>query len=134
MSMIKEQNFGVEIELTGITRCEAAEVVAEYYGTSSRFIGTYYKTYGANDRKGRTWKAMSDGSIQTRKKVDGMIVSANSEYSCEVVTPILQYDDKENFAGLSDKDAERYKEMFYYPHDIISINGNLVVIPYEEER
>ena len=31
---IQGQNFGVEIEMTGITRREAAAVIAEYYGTA----------------------------------------------------------------------------------------------------
>lgn len=54
--MMKKQNFGVEIELTGITREQAANVIATYFGTQARYLGTYYKTYGATDRKGRTWK------------------------------------------------------------------------------
>jgi len=45
MTIIQNQNFGVEIELTGITRGNAAKVIADYYGTSSRYVGTGYKTY-----------------------------------------------------------------------------------------
>lgn len=100
MNMIKNQNFGIEIELTGITRATAAKVIANYFGTTSSYIGTFYKTYGATDRKGRTWKAMSDGSICTERKVAGQIVSASSEYSCEVVSPILQYDDIEDLQNI----------------------------------
>lgn len=98
--MMKKQNYGVEIELTGITREQAAQVIAEYYGTATNYAGTYYQTYAARDRKGRTWKAMSDGSIMTQKKVDGRKVGANGEYSCEVVTPILQYDDLEDLQNI----------------------------------
>ena len=36
---------------------------------------------------------MSDASINCQRKVNGSTVSASKEYSCEVVTPILQYDD-----------------------------------------
>ena len=57
---IQNQNFGVEIELTGITRSHAARIIAMYYGTNSSHVGTCYDTYTATDRKGRTWKAMSD--------------------------------------------------------------------------
>lgn len=98
--MMKKQNYGVEIELTGITREKAARVIAEYYGTTTGYAGTYYRTYTARDRKGRTWKAMSDGSIGTQRKVDGTKVSASGEYSCEVVTPILQYDDLEDLQNV----------------------------------
>ena len=60
---MRTQRFGIEIELTGITREDAAKVIAEYFGTESYYIGTYYKTYGAKDRKGREWKATFDSSI-----------------------------------------------------------------------
>lgn len=100
MSIIKEQNFGIEIELTGITRAQAVSVIANYYGTSTSRIGTYYDTYGATDTKGRTWKAMSDGSITCQKRDGSKVVSATREYSCEVVSPILQYDDIEDLQNI----------------------------------
>lgn len=54
MITIQNQNFGVEIELTGITRQAAAQVITDYYGTiGTRFMGTAYKTYEAVDNKGR---------------------------------------------------------------------------------
>lgn len=98
--MIKNQNFGVEIELTGITRQQAASIIANYFGTTSRYIGTYYKTWGATDRKSRTWKAMSDASIRTQRKVNGRTVNASHDYSCELVTPILQYEDLEDLQNI----------------------------------
>ena len=98
--MMKRQNFGVEIELTGITRQRAAKVIAKYFDGEVRFAGTYYKTYTATDRKGRIWKAMSDGSIRTQRKVSGQIVNASDNYSCEVVTPILQYEDLEDLQNV----------------------------------
>lgn len=65
---MKTQKFGIEIELTGITRKKAADVIAEYFGTEKFYIGTYYQTYGAKDRKGRTWKATFDSSIIAQRK------------------------------------------------------------------
>lgn len=73
---MKTQTFGTEIEMTGITRERAAEVIAEYFGTTSRCVGGGYRTYAATDRKGRTWKAMYDSSIVAYKKVNGRKVSA----------------------------------------------------------
>lgn len=99
-NMMKKQNFGVEIELTGITREAAAKVIATYFGTTSGYAGTYYQAYTATDRKGRTWKAMSDGSIFTERKVAGGRVNANRDYSCEVVTPVLQYDDMDDLQNI----------------------------------
>lgn len=100
MSMIQKQNFGVEIEMTGITRAKAAQVMAEHFGTRSFYIGTYYDAYGAKDQAGRIWKTMSDGSIKTVYKVNGNQVSANRDYSCEVVTPILKYNDIEDLQTI----------------------------------
>ena len=97
---IQNQNFGVEIELTGITRATAAATIAEYFGKISRHIGTSYDTYGARDRKGRTWKATRDGSIRCEKKRGDEIILANQQYSCEVVTPILQYEDIEDLQNV----------------------------------
>ncbi|GFI16091.1 hypothetical protein IMSAGC009_01252 [Lachnospiraceae bacterium] len=90
---MRTQRFGIEIEMTGITRKKAAGVIAEYFGTESFYLGTYYKTYGAKDRQGRTWKATYDSSITAQKKSGGRTVQAADEYKCEVVSPILTYGD-----------------------------------------
>ena len=90
---MRTQRFGIEIEMTGITREKAAEAIAEYFGTESFYIGTYYKTYGAKDRQGRTWKATFDSSIIAQKKSRGRTVQAADEYKCEIVSPILTYGD-----------------------------------------
>ena len=90
---MRTQRFGIEIEMTGITRKKAAEAIAEYFGTESFYLGTYYKTYGAKDRQGRTWKATYDSSIIAQKKSRGRTVQAADEYKCEVVSPILTYGD-----------------------------------------
>ena len=90
---MRTQRFGIEIEMTGITRKKAAEVIAEYFGTESFYLGTYYKTYGAKDRQGRTWKATFDSSIIAQKKSGGRTIRAADEYKCEVVSPILTYED-----------------------------------------
>lgn len=87
---MKTQTFGVEIELTGITRCQAANTIADYFHTTKTHTGGYYDKYEVIDNKGRKWTAMSDGSIRTEKK-DG--TSANFEYSCEIVTPVCRWED-----------------------------------------
>lgn len=97
---MKKQNFGIEIELTGITRTKAADVIAKYFGTSNRHVGGGYDSYTATDRKGRTWRAMTDGSIITRRRENGVLVSANRDYSCEVVSPILQYEDMDDLQEI----------------------------------
>lgn len=97
---MKNQNFGIEIELTGITRKEAAETIATYFGTTATYAGLGYSAYTATDRKGRTWKAMNDMSIDAQRKENGRVVQAGSDYKCEVVSPILQYEDIEDLQEI----------------------------------
>lgn len=86
--LLKEQKFGVEIELTGITRADASKTIAELFGTNpSRDSGGCYHTRNISDSKGRVWKVMRDSSIQPEPCGD--------EYKVEVVTPILTYEDIE---------------------------------------
>lgn len=97
---MRNQKFGIEIEMTGITRAKAAEVIAKYFGTTSRYVGAGYETYEAKDSKGRNWKCMSDSSIACQKKVGGRVTSAGREYATEVVSPILVYDDIEDLQEI----------------------------------
>ena len=87
---MKEQKFGVEIELTGITRSRAADVIGNYFGTTKEYEGGVYDAYSVKDREGRKWKVMRDGSIDARTK-DGEI--ASEAYKTEVVTPVCRYED-----------------------------------------
>lgn len=94
---MKTQKFGIEIELTGITRAKAAKIMAKKFGTTEEHEGGGYDTYTATDRHGRKWKVMSDGSIKT---VNGRGNSAGREYSCEIVSPICQYEDIETIQEI----------------------------------
>ena len=89
---IKEQCFGVEVEMTGITREQAAQALAEYFGTSPQYLGTYYDTWGVTDSEGKVWKLMSDGSIRAERKTgSGYEAVGRGEYQVEMVTPKLTY-------------------------------------------
>ena len=48
---IKDQCFGVEIELTGITRAEAAEALAAYFETTPQRSYDNYDTGGMTMEK-----------------------------------------------------------------------------------
>jgi hypothetical protein len=95
--IMKTLKFGIEIELTGITRANASKVIAKYFGTEHQHEGGYYDTWTATDSKGRTWKAMFDSSIKAEKK-NGE--SASELYKTEVVSPILTYEDIEDLQEI----------------------------------
>lgn len=92
---LKEQYFGTEIEMTGITREEAANAVGELFGTQPYYIGTYYSTWGVRDLEGKEWKFTYDGSIHTQRRNGNRYVYADSEYSTEMVSPKLEYGEME---------------------------------------
>ena len=84
---MKKQTIGVEIEMNNITREAAAKLAADFFGTgrykyTARRNG--YETWSAWDGQGREWKMQKDVSIP----------GADSQ-KCEMVTPILTYDDIE---------------------------------------
>ena len=82
---MKEQTIGVEVEMNNITREKAARIAADFFGTT-RYEYTAsrngYYTWSAWDSQGREWKFQRDISIS----------GADSE-KCEMVTPILHYED-----------------------------------------
>ena len=80
---MKTLHFGIEMEMTGITRSRAASLIARFFGTESRHEGEAYDTYIARDEQGREWKAMNDSSLIPQKKVNGNITDASSFYRTE---------------------------------------------------
>ena len=64
-------NFGIEIEFTGMTRREAAFVVAKALEVSEsnvRFAGGCYDKYIVTDQINRKWNIVSDSSIVAERK------------------------------------------------------------------
>ena len=82
---MKKQTIGVEVEMNNITRHKAAQIAAEFFGTD-RFGDTAYRngyqTWSAWDAQDREWKFQKDVSI-----------TGPDTEKCEMVTPILTYED-----------------------------------------
>ena len=89
---MKKQTIGVEVEMNSITRERAAKLAAEYFGTR-RYENTAsrngYMTWSAWDGQGREWKFQKDVSI-----------AGDDAHKCEMVTPILKYEDMETLQEL----------------------------------
>lgn len=58
----------MEIELTGITREQAARAIGEYLGASPVYTGGVYDAWTVRDPEGKAWKLMSDASIHAQCK------------------------------------------------------------------
>lgn len=97
---LRDQKFGIEIEMTGITRQRAAEVLAGYLGTSPQYDGGGYSAYSVVDAEHRKWKLVSDASIQCQRKVGSRKQAADRDYSVELVSPICRYDDIEKIQEM----------------------------------
>lgn len=83
LTAMKSQRFGVEIELTGISRQEVKDILANYFNDNELF-----------DRQGRDWNVKYDSSIFARYRYHGSLVETSSnDYKVELVTPVLEYDD-----------------------------------------
>lgn len=94
---MKTQNFGIEIEMTGITRNKAASVIAGYFHSQAVHVGGSYDTYTVRDQTGRQWKVVRDASIQCVNRNGNR---ATDLYSVEFVSPICQYQDIETIQEL----------------------------------
>ncbi|MEZ3469313.1 MAG: amidoligase family protein [Schaedlerella sp.] len=89
---LKEQYFGTEIEMTGLTREHAAQVVAELFGTSVYYRHSY-DSWRLLDREGKEWKFVYDSSISAQRRAGGRMVPTGSEYCTEMVSPKLTYEE-----------------------------------------
>lgn len=78
------------MELTGLTRQRAAEVIADYFGTEYTHEGSIYDTYSVRDNEGRKWKVVKDASIDCTDRHGN---EAGSDHAVEFVTPICVYED-----------------------------------------
>ncbi|AGL03642.1 amidoligase family protein [Desulfoscipio gibsoniae] len=92
---MKNLTFGIEIELTGISREAAAKAVAGYFGTSAHYLGGGYDKWEAPDNQGRSWFIMNDSSIRPETKRQGKRIAAGLDHRLELVSPICTYSDIE---------------------------------------
>ena len=85
---MKDQCFGVEVEMTGLTRRQAAQALANYFGTAPNYVGGGYDKWSVKDPAGKAWSIMSDSSIVTEMKTEsGYMHTSDIEYRVEMVTP-----------------------------------------------
>ena len=90
----RDQKFGCEIEMTGITRQKAAGAVAALFGTMARQTheSRVYDPWEVVDNDGKKWRFVFDGSIQATQRVGRRQESArDSAYKVELNSPVLEY-------------------------------------------
>lgn len=121
---MKNQLFGIEIELTGISRRDAAKVIANYYGTTESFVGGAYNAYEAPTRDGRKFKIVRDASIRAENK-NG--VSLDEAYKTEVVSPICKWSDIEDIQEI----VRQLRHRGAIANDSCGIHVHVNAAPYD---
>jgi hypothetical protein len=110
---IKNQRFGIEIEVAGVSREEAAEAVRTALELPRRNVrGTTVR-----ERDGRTWTVKSDSSI----------AYVNRKYGAEVVSPILTYDDLDKLQAV----IRTLREAGSVPHRSCGIHVHVDARPHD---
>ncbi len=87
---IKTRKFGIEIEMTGLTRCQAAKAISRVLGGEVVHEGGSYDKYVVTDSKERNWSVVYDGSIRCYNANGD---HASKSYSVELNSPVLEYED-----------------------------------------
>ncbi len=80
--MMKTLRFGIEIETVGLGRDQLAMAISTVVGGRAE-PESYGESWRIADARGRTWRVVRDGSL------------SGGEYSGEIVSPVLAYDDIE---------------------------------------
>ena len=91
---LKDQYFGCEIEMTGLTRQKAAEAVASLFGTTARQTheSRTYDPWEVTDREGKAWRFVYDSSIHGSHRIRRQQVAiSDSAYKVEMNSPKLEY-------------------------------------------
>ncbi len=94
----KEQNYGCEIEMTGLTREQAARAVAAQFGTTARRTreSVTYDPWEVLDNDGKKWRFVYDGSISAVKRCgQERLSTTDTLYKVELNSPVLQYSEME---------------------------------------
>ncbi len=132
MEDAKQRGFGVEMEYTHISREKAAKAIHSVVGGQIRYAGGSYDAWEVTDlATNRIWKCVSDASLGDRAT------------TCEVVSPILKWDDFETLQevvrALRKAKAKATPETAVHIHvDVRDFTGkqlaNLARIHYKQEE
>ena len=90
---MRDQFFGCEIEMTGLTRQQAAGALATLFGTTAVHTSSprAYDPWEVTDNDGKAWRFVKDSSIRPEHRERGRLVSASDLYKVEMNSPKLEY-------------------------------------------
>ena len=82
------KKYGVEMDMTGITRKAVAEILAEQFDTKVVFCLSD-NGYNVPDQNQRLWRILPSDSIKAEKYNGEKVVGANYMYQVKLLSPFL---------------------------------------------
>lgn len=82
------KKYGIEMDMTGITRKAAAEILAEQFQTTSDFC-LEDNGYHVQDQNQRLWRILPSNNIKAEKYNGEKVVGANYMYQVKLLSPFL---------------------------------------------
>lgn len=82
------KKYGIEMDMTGITRKAVAEILAEQFDTKVVFCLSD-NGYNVPDQNQRLWRILSSDSIKAEKYNGEKVVGANYMYQVKLLSPFL---------------------------------------------
>ncbi|WP_302770308.1 amidoligase family protein [Anaerotignum lactatifermentans] len=98
------KKYGVEMDMTGITRKAVAEILAEQFDTKDVFCLSD-NGYNVPDQNQRLWRILPSDSIKAEKYSGEKVVGANYMYQVKLLSPFLY----ENEFPMLEKALEQLK-------------------------
>lgn len=111
------KKYGVEMDMTGITRKAAAEILAEQFDTKVVFCLSD-NGYNVPDQNQRLWRILPSDSIKAEKYNGEKVVGANYMYQVKLLSPFLY----ENEFPMLEKALEQLELQGAIVNDSTKIN------------
>ena len=92
------KRYSIAMDMTGITRKRAAEILAETFKSDYKY-NFDSDGYTIKDRRGRIWNILPSDNIKAEKTLNSKIVGANYLYQIKLVTPFFYAND---FASMEE--------------------------------
>ena len=92
------KRYSIAMDMTGITRKRAAEILAETFKSDYKYNADS-DSYMIKDRRGRIWNLLPSDNIKAEKILNSKIVGANYFYQIKLVTPFFYAND---FASMEE--------------------------------
>lgn len=87
---LQEFRYGVELECVGRDRETVARAIASVVGGEVTYVGGSYDAWNVRDSRNRVWGVVTDSSLR----------SVPAHLRAELVSPILEYGDIEEFQSI----------------------------------